>query len=73
MNLKQFCELPDVISPEQAQELNRDLSSKQLQDIPVAYRSDVEKYLCDQLMLNAVEPKYIESLDALVKDIQSNA
>lgn len=73
LNLNQFCELPDTISPEQAQELTQDLSTKSLIDIPKECRADVEKFLCDQLMLNAVQPELVSSLNALVKEIQETA
>jgi len=73
MNLNQFCELPDTISPEQAQELNQELSTKSLEDIPEKCRADVEKYLCDQLNLNAVKPELVALLDALVREIQETA
>jgi hypothetical protein len=61
------------MSSEQAQKLNRDLSTKTLKDIPKERRKDVEQFLCTQLMHNLVEPELISSLDTLLLDIQKNA
>jgi hypothetical protein len=71
LNLSQFCELPSTISEEQALQLNLDLSTKSLKDIPVEIRADLEKYLAGQLMLNAVKSELISSLDALLQDLQT--
>lgn len=73
MNIEQFCKLPDEISTEQAKKLNKELASKSLTDIPKECRSEVESYLCTQLIMSAVESDLIESLDSLVKEIQETA
>ncbi|MEW5058387.1 MAG: hypothetical protein AB1Y25_12285 [Cycloclasticus sp.] len=70
MNLKQFCNQPDTISPEESQLLNRDLSSKVASDIPHGSRKEVEEYICNVLLHDAVEADIKPALDLLLESLR---
>ena len=73
MNFETFCNLPDEITADQAIELNKDLATKSLDDIPPEFRSEVENFLCTQLNCGGVQPELIPAIDALIEDIRATA
>ena len=71
MNLEQFCNYPDSITPDESKLLNRDLSTKVVSDIPKENRREVEGYICNVLLHNAVETDIKEALELLLDGIHT--
>jgi hypothetical protein len=72
MNLNQFCNQPNTITPDESQLLNRDLSTKVVSDIPYRNRKEVEEYVCNVLLHNAVEADIKGALESLLEGIRDN-
>ena len=71
MNLEKFCKFPNEITADQAIELNKDLSTKSLDDIPPQCHSLVEEYLCSQLFNDGVRSELIPAIDELIEEIRA--
>jgi len=67
-----FCSLPSEITADEAQLLNKDLSTKKLEDIPIDCRIEVERYICNVLVHKAVRVEIIPALDALLVEIRDS-
>ncbi len=73
MNLEQFLALPQKyeISAESVQNLNQDLSTKTINDIPVEKRALVNEYLVNTLNMNSVDTSVKDKLSSLLIELQN--
>ncbi len=72
MKLEDFLQLPEVITADESQLLNKDLSTRSLSDIPKSNYREVENYLCNVLINNSVESDIKPTLESLLEEIRAS-
>ena len=72
MNLSQYAALDEehVLSPDDVQSLNLDLSTKALSDIPKDYRMRISDYLVAALNMGSIDPHLIPGIEELLQRLQ---
>lgn len=74
MTLVEFLNLGEThqLSPEQAQALNQNLGSVDINDIPPQHRARVLDYLVVAINMGSVAPNVLASLDKLRQSLESD-
>lgn len=72
MDLSKYIALDEehVLSADDVQALNLDLSARAGSDIPEGYRRRVADYLVAALNMGAIEPNIIPSIEQLLRSLQ---
>jgi hypothetical protein len=58
------------LTPDDCYKINKSLSSVDVRDIPPEQIENVSCYLASALYANSVDPKHIEALDLLLRELQ---
>jgi hypothetical protein len=58
------------LTPHDCNTINKSLSSIDVRDIPPEQIENVSDYLASALSANSVDPKHIEALDLLLRELQ---
>jgi hypothetical protein len=59
------------LTPEDCLEINEKLSKVDITKIPTEQLANVRDYLVSALNMNSVNPKHIEALDLLLRELQN--
>jgi hypothetical protein len=75
MNLYNYILLDEehTLSPDDAQALNADLSSRSPSEIPEEHRSKVANYIVVALNMGSVEPQLIPSLEKFLQGLRQDS